>query len=233
MLARAALSGLISIIALSVAPAHSQPSGAGSRGLLSPAPLTGSGPARRFIPPDRSVAAPSSTATLPQEVEQDPPPPLQEQTTAPSASTPGDPRASVDRTGNRARRDTNHPQAAAPPSPHSLRVPAPARGSKGSIHSETTRYAALPSAPQPFGRETNARPPGGSNRPAEGHTRNTQDRTSENGACAAWRASTASWPDAETCEARVGEENQASDQVVAITRPARSISQRTVLRVTS
>ena len=51
MLARAALSGLISIVALSVAPAHSQPSGAGSRGLLSPAPLTGSGPARRFIPP--------------------------------------------------------------------------------------------------------------------------------------------------------------------------------------
>ena len=31
MLARAALSGLISIVALSVAPAHSQPSGAGSR----------------------------------------------------------------------------------------------------------------------------------------------------------------------------------------------------------
>ena len=88
MLARAALSGLISIVALSVAPAHSQPSGAGSSGLLSPAPLTGSGPARRFIPPDRSVAAPSSTATLPQEVEQDPAPPLQEQTTAPSASTP-------------------------------------------------------------------------------------------------------------------------------------------------
>src|SRR5829696_3445395 len=91
MLARAALSGLISIVALSVAPAHSQPSGARSRGLLSPAPLTGSGPARRFIPPDRSVAAPSSTATLPQEVEQDPPPPLQEQTTAPSASTPATP----------------------------------------------------------------------------------------------------------------------------------------------
>ena len=68
MLARAALSGLISIVALSVAPAHSQPSGAGSGGLLSPAPLTGSGPERRFIPPDRSVAAPSSTATLPQEV---------------------------------------------------------------------------------------------------------------------------------------------------------------------
>ena len=61
MLARAALSGLISIVALSVAPAHSQPSGAGSGGLLSPAPLTGSGPARQFIPPDRSVAAPSST----------------------------------------------------------------------------------------------------------------------------------------------------------------------------
>ena len=91
MLARAALSGLISIVALSVAPAHSQPSGAGSSGLLSPAPLTGSGPARRFIPPDRSVAAPSSTATLPQEVEQDPAPPLQEQTTAPSASTPATP----------------------------------------------------------------------------------------------------------------------------------------------
>jgi hypothetical protein len=91
MLARAALSGLISIVALSVAPAHSQPSGAGSSGLLSPAPLTGSGPARRFIPPDRSVAAPSSTATLPQEVEQDPAPPLQEQTTTPSASTPATP----------------------------------------------------------------------------------------------------------------------------------------------
>ena len=91
MLARAALSGLISIVALSVAPAHSQPSGAGSSGLLSPAPLTGSGPARRFIPPDRSVAAPSSTATLPQEVEQDPAPPLQEQTAAPSASTPPTP----------------------------------------------------------------------------------------------------------------------------------------------
>jgi hypothetical protein len=91
MLARAALSGLISIVALSVAPAHSQPSGAGSSGLLSPAPLTGSGPARRFIPPDRSVAAPSSTATLPQEVDQDPAPPLQEQTTTPSASTPATP----------------------------------------------------------------------------------------------------------------------------------------------
>ena len=86
---------------------------------------------------------------------------------------------------------------------------------KEAIHSETTRYAALPSAPQPFGCEANACPPGsepwsgeylGSNRPAEGHARNTQDRTSENGACAAWRASTASWPDAETCEARVGEE---------------------------
>ena len=89
MLARAALSGLISIVALSVAPAHSQPSGAGSSGLLSPAPLTGSGPARRFIPPDRSVAAPSSTATLPQEVEQDPAP--TEQTAAPSASTPPTP----------------------------------------------------------------------------------------------------------------------------------------------
>ena len=91
MLARAALPGLISIVALSVAPAHSQPSGAGSSGLLSPAPLTGSGPARRFIPSDRSVAAPSSTATLPQEVEQDPAPPLHEQTTAPSASTPATP----------------------------------------------------------------------------------------------------------------------------------------------
>ena len=91
MLARAALSGLISIVALSVAPAHSQPSGAGSSGLLSPAPLTGSGPERRFIPPDRSVAAPSSTATSPQEVEQDPTPPLQEQTAAPSASTPPTP----------------------------------------------------------------------------------------------------------------------------------------------
>src|SRR5829696_5031301 len=91
MLARAALSGLISIVALSVAPAHSQPSGAGSGGLLSPAPLTGSGPERRFIPPDRSVAAPSSTATLPQEVDQDPAPPLQEQTAAPSASTPPTP----------------------------------------------------------------------------------------------------------------------------------------------
>ena len=87
MLARAALSGLISIVALSVAPAHSQPSGAGSGGLLSPAPLTGSGPARRFIPPDRSVAAPSSTTTLPQEVEEDTAPPLQEQTAVPSAST--------------------------------------------------------------------------------------------------------------------------------------------------
>ena len=90
MLARAALSGLISIVALSVAPAHSQPSGAGSGGLLSPAPLTGSGPERRFIPPDRSVAAPSSTATSPQEV--DPTPPLQEQTAAPSGSTPPTPR---------------------------------------------------------------------------------------------------------------------------------------------
>jgi outer membrane biosynthesis protein TonB len=95
MLARAALSGLISIVALSVAPAHSQPSGAGSSGLLSPAPLTGSGPERRFIPPDRSVAAPSSTATSPQEVEQDPTPPLQEQTAAPSASTPPTPRRDI------------------------------------------------------------------------------------------------------------------------------------------
>ena len=87
MLARAALSGLISIVALSVAPAQSQPSGGGSAGLLSPAPLTGSSPERRFIPPDRSVAAPSSTATSPQKVEEDTAPPLQEETAAPSAST--------------------------------------------------------------------------------------------------------------------------------------------------
>ena len=160
MLARAALPGLISIVALSVAPAHSQPSGAGSSGLLSPAPLTGSGPARRFIPPDRSVAAPSSTATLPQEVEQDPAPPLQEQTTAPSASTPATPgplwtRREIAPAATRTtpKQPPRHRRTASAPQPRREAV-------KEAIHSETTRYAALASAPQPFGCEANACPPG-------------------------------------------------------------------------
>ena len=202
MLARAALSGLISIVALSVAPAHSQPSGAGSSGLLSPAPLTGSGPERRFIPPDRSVAAPSSTATSPQEVEQDPNSAITGADGGALCEHAADPRASVDQTGYRARRDTSHPQAAAPPSPHSLRARAPARGREGSVHSETTRYAALASTSE--GPPTSKEPrPGehvGSNRKA-GHTRSTQDRTSGNGACAARRGKIAARPDAETCEA--------------------------------
>ena len=142
MLARAALSGLISIVALSVAPAQSQPSAGGSAGLFSPVPMTGSSPEHRYS--DRSVAAPSSTPTSPQEAEQDAAPLSQKETAAPSASTPT-PGPSVDQTGNRARRDTNHPQAAAPPSPHSLRASSPAGGREGSLHSETTRYAALAS----------------------------------------------------------------------------------------
>jgi hypothetical protein len=77
---------LISIAALSIAPAQSQPSGSGSAGLFSPAPMTGSSPERRFIPPDRAIGAPSPTSS--QEAEQDAAPPLQEQTAAPSASTP-------------------------------------------------------------------------------------------------------------------------------------------------
>ena len=105
------------------------------------------------------------------------------------------PRALVDQTGNRARRDTTHPQAAAPPSPHSLRASSPAGGREGSLHSETTSYAALAS--------TSEGPPGSKEpRPGEyvgskaGHTRSTRGRTSEDRACAAWRASTAPWPDA-------------------------------------
>ena len=90
MLARAALSGLISIVALSVAPAHSQPSGAGSADYCRLLHSQVAAPnAVSFPPTARSQLPP--TATSPQEAEQDPAPPLQEQTAAPSASTPPTP----------------------------------------------------------------------------------------------------------------------------------------------
>ena len=146
--------------------------------------MTGSSPERRFIPPDRSIGAPSPTSS--QEAEQDAAPPLQEQTAAPSASTPPPtPGPLWTQTGSRARRVTNHPQAAVPPSPHSLRASAPAGGGETSIHSETTRHAALTSASEPFGHEADAYPSGskkpwaseyvGSNREAR-HTQGRHQR---------------------------------------------------------
>ena len=189
MLARAALSGLISIVALSVAPAHSQPSGAGSSGLLSPAPLTGSGPERRFIPPDRSVAAPSSTATSPQEVEQDPTPPLQEQTAAPSASTPPTPGPLWTRrdiapaaTQTTPKQPPRHRRTASAPQPRREAVKEASiqkrQGTQRSQVRQKVRQASKEPRPGEYV---------GSNRKA-GHTRSTQDRTSGNGACAARRA---------------------------------------------
>jgi hypothetical protein len=80
----AASFALISIAALSIASAQSQPPGGGSAGLFSPVPLTGSSPEQRFAP----VAAPASTPTPPQEAEPDAAPLSKKETAAPSASTP-------------------------------------------------------------------------------------------------------------------------------------------------
>jgi hypothetical protein len=80
MSALAALFALISFLALLVAPARSQPAGRDMRGLMSPAPMTGSSLEHRFVP-NRKAGTPSSTPTLPQEIEQE--------ATAPPHSSPG------------------------------------------------------------------------------------------------------------------------------------------------
>jgi hypothetical protein len=85
MLTRPAFA-LISVLALSVSPAQSQPSGGDSAGVFAPAPMTGS-THDRFVPPERTVATPSSTPTSPQEAEQEAAP-LQKPTAAPTAGTP-------------------------------------------------------------------------------------------------------------------------------------------------
>jgi hypothetical protein len=86
-LVRCAASFGLSIVALFIAPAQSQPiGGGGPAGLFSPAPMTGSSPEQPYLHPGRTVPAPSSNANSPEEAQQNAAPSLPE-TIAPTAST--------------------------------------------------------------------------------------------------------------------------------------------------